>query len=116
VTQPTCTPLPNGNVKITGTGEISAHEASLLIVEIAKAAIQAYQRSVELLPDRTQTEVAVPYVRPTQLALSSGPEPDLVLLSLHFGAAEIGIPISKSAGTQLGQALILASDETSTAH
>jgi hypothetical protein len=61
VTKPTCTPLPDGNVQITGSGVISAHDASVLIVEIAKAAIQAHRRSGQTLPDRTQTEALVPY-------------------------------------------------------
>jgi hypothetical protein len=116
VTKPTCTPLPDGNVQITGSGVISAHDASVLIVEIAKAAIQAHRRSGQTLPDRTQTEAAVPYIHPTQVGLSDGPEPDLVMLSFHFGAAEIGIPFSKFDGAGLGQALIAASADSATAH
>jgi hypothetical protein len=85
-------------------------------VEIAKSAIQAHHMSRQALNDRTQVEAKVPYIRPTQFGLSPGPTRDLVLLSLHFGALEIGIPISKSDGKQLGQALIAASDESSTAH
>jgi len=109
MSKPTCTPLPNGNVKITGSGTMTASEASLLIVEIAKAAIQAHRRSRQPLPDRTMAASPVPYIETDAMGLiTERPRADYVLLSLHFGAMEVGIAIAKSDGKQLGQALIAA--------
>jgi hypothetical protein len=117
VSQPTCSPLPDGNVQITGSGVMTAHEASLLIVEIAKAATQAQRRSGQALPDATGATAPVPYIEATAMGLDpQSPKDGYILLSLFFGAAQIGIAIAKSDGTQLGQALIAGCSDETTSH
>jgi hypothetical protein len=108
-----CTPFRDGTIQITASGSMNPDETSRLIVEITKAAAEAHRMSRQPLPDRSQVEANVPYIEPTAMALSPGPRKTYVLLSLHFGAAEIGIAIAKSDGIQFGRALIAAcSDET----
>jgi hypothetical protein len=69
------------------------------------------------LPDRTDIEAAIPYIETSAMGLApEAPKKDYVLLSLHFGAAEVGIAIAKSDGRQLGQILIAACADESTAH
>jgi hypothetical protein len=108
-----CNPLPNGGVEIVGSGVINAQEASLLIVEIANAAKLAHERSGRQLPDRTVTEAPVPYVTPSSIGLSPGPREGFILLSLLFGAVEVGVPIAIDDGRRLGQVLIAASADGS---
>jgi hypothetical protein len=76
----------------------------------------AHRRSGEQLPDRRATEASVPFVHPNMVGLSEGPTEGFILLSLHFGAVEVGVPISISDGRRLGQALIAASANTSLPH
>lgn len=115
MTQPTCLPLPDGNLQIAASGVISAYEASLLIVEIAKAAKLAQRRSGQALPD--QNNAAVPYIDATAMGIDPRqPRDGYILLSLFFGVTQVGIAIAKSDGTQLGQALIAACSDETTAH
>jgi hypothetical protein len=116
MTHPTCRPLSDGRVEIGGAGVLTPYEAAMLIVEIASATTQAHRRSGEQAPDRTETEAPVSYIETTAMGLSPAPNKDYVLLSLHFGAAEVGIAIAKSDGIQLGQALTAACSDESTAH
>lgn len=115
MTNPTCLPLPDGNLQITASGVFDAYDASLLIVEIAKAATQAQKRSGHALPD--QNNAVVPYIEPTAMGIDpQQPKEGYILLSLFFGLAQVGIAIAKSDGTQLGQALIAACSDETTAH
>lgn len=112
-----CTPTTDGNIQIVGSGVITAHEAAVLIVEIAKAAIEAHRRSGRYLPDRRQAQAAFPYIEPEIIGLTpSEPTPDYLLLNLHFGELEVGIAMTKSAATQIAQALIAAGSGDTTAH
>ena len=111
-----CAPLSNGNVRITGNGEVTAYEASRLIVEMAKAAREAHRLYGERLPDRTGTAAAIPYIEASAIGLVSGPRADYVTLSLQFGEVEIGIAIGKLAAAHLGYALIAACENSSVAN
>ena len=99
----TCVARPEGEIEIVGSGTLNAEEASLLITEIAKAAILAAKRDSKALPDRVLIEAATPYIQPTSIGLSEGPRQGFILLSLHFGTAEVGIPISTADGRQLAR-------------
>jgi hypothetical protein len=113
----TCVPLPNGDIELTASGRVNAREASSLIVAIAKAATEARRQSGRQLIDRTKEEAPIPYIEATAFGLATEkPQEDYVLLSLQFGEAEVGIAIAKSDGRQLGQALIAACVDETTAH
>ena len=91
----TCEPRPHCEVEIIGSGRLSPGEAALLIAEIAKAAKQAHSDSGQPLPVAgTQVEAAIAYAEITAVGLlAEEPLKDHCLLTLHFGAAVIGISI-----------------------
>ena len=114
----TCKPHPDGEVEIIGSGKLSPGEAALLIAEIAKAAKQAYSSSGQPLPAAgTQIEAAIAYAEVAAVGLLPGePRKDHCLLTLHFGAAVIGIAIPNADARRLGQNLIAASAEGPAPH
>ena len=114
----TCEARLEGEVEIIGSGRLSQGEAALLIAQIAQAARQAHQRSGGLPPAAgTEVEAAVAYIDPTAVGLLPGdPRKDYSLLTLHFGAAVIGIAIPNADGRKLGQALIAASADDLVPH
>jgi hypothetical protein len=107
----TCEPRPDGEVEIIGSGKLSPGEAALLIAEIARAAKQAHSSSGQPLPAAgTQVEAAIAYAEIAAVGLLPGaPSKDHCLLTLHFGAAAIGIAIPNVDARKLGQTLIAAS-------
>jgi hypothetical protein len=107
----TCEPRSDGEVEIIGSGTLSQGEAALLIAEIANAARLAHQRSGGPLPTTgSEVEAAVAYVEPAAVGLLPGrSREDYSLLTLHFGAAVIGIAIPNAEGQKLGQVLMAAS-------
>jgi len=113
-----CEPQSDGEVEIVGSGRLSQGDAALLIAEIAKAAREAHLRSGQPPPAAgTAVEASVAYVEPTAVGLLPGdPTKDYSLLTLHFGAAVIGIPIPNLEGRKLGQILIAASADDPAPH
>jgi hypothetical protein len=91
----TCEPRPDGEVEVIGSGRLSPGEAALLIAEIARAAKQAHSSSGQSLPAAgTQVEAAIAYAEIAAVGLlPATPSKDHCLLTLHFGAAVIGIAV-----------------------
>jgi hypothetical protein len=114
----TCEPCPDGEVEIIGSGRLSPGEAVLLIAEIARATKQAHGSSGQPLPAAgTQVEAAIAYAEITAVGLLPGePSRDHCLLTLHFGAAAIGITIPNADARRLGQTLIAASADDPAPH
>ena len=114
----TCEPRPHCEVEIIGSGRLSPGEAALLIAEIAKAAKQAHSDSGQPLPAAgTQVEAAIAYAEITAVGLlPEEPLKDHCLLTLHFGAAVIGISIPNADARRLGQTLIVASADDPVPH
>ena len=113
-----CEPRPDGEAEIIGSGRLSRGEAALLIAEIAKAAKQAHSSSGQPFPAAgTQVEAAIAYAEIAAVGLLPGePMNDHCLLTLHFGAAVIGIAIPNTDARRLGQTLIAASADDSVPH
>ena len=114
----TCEPRPDGEVEIIGSGRLSPSEAALLIAAIANAATEAYRRSGQPLPETgTQVEAPIAHADIAAVGLLPGePSQDHCLLTLHFGAAVIGIAIPNADGRRLGQILIAASANNPVPH
>ena len=114
----TCEPRSDGEVEIIGSGRLKPDEAALLIAEIAKAAKQAHNSSGQPLPEAgTQVEAAIAYADIAAVGLLPGePRRDHCVLTLHFGAAVIGIAIPNSDARKLGQTLIAASADDPAPH
>src|SRR5579859_687060 len=110
-----CEPRQDGEVEIIGSGRLSPGEAALLIAEIAKAAKQAHSSSGQSLPTAgAQIEATIAHAEVAAVGLLPGePRKDHCLLTLHFGAAAIGIAISNGDARRLGQTLIAASADDS---
>ena len=113
-----CEPRPDGEVEVIGSGRLSPGEAALLIAEIARAAKQAHSSSGQPLPAAgTQVEAAIAYAEIAAVGLLPGePSKDHCLLTLHFGAAVIGIAIPNADARKLGQTLIAASADDPAPH
>ena len=113
-----CESRQDGEVEIIGSGRLSPGEAALLIAEIAKAAKQAHSSSGQPLPAAgAQIEAAIAYAEVAAVGLLPGePRKDHCLLTLHFGAAAIGIAIPNADARRLGQTLIAASADDSAPH
>ena len=110
-----CEPHSDGEVEIIGSGRLSQAEAALLLAQIAKAAREAHARSGEPpLVAGKAVEASIAYVEPVAVGLlSRAPKEGYFLLTLHFGAAVIGVPIPNAEGLKLSQVLMAASaDET----
>jgi len=114
----TCEPRPDGEVEIIGSGKLSPGEAALLIAEIARAAKQAHSSSGQPLPAAgAQVEAAIAYAEITAVGLLPGePRRDHCLLTVHFGAAVIGIAIPNADARRLGETLMAASADDPTPH
>jgi hypothetical protein len=118
MTTVTCEPRPDGEVEVIGSGRLNQGEAALLIAEIAKAARDAHAGSGKPAPTAgTSVESAVAYVEPSAVGLLPGdPQKNYSLLTLHFGAAVIGIPIPNDEARKLGQVLMAASADDPAPH
>ena len=114
----TCEARQDGDVEIMGSGRLSPGEAALLIAQIAKAAKQAHGISGQPFPEAgTLVEAAIAYAEIGAVGLLPGePANDHCLLTLHFGAAVIGIAIQNSNARKLGQTLLAASADDVAAH
>jgi hypothetical protein len=110
MTTVTCEPRHDGEVEVIGSGRLNQGEAALLIAEIAKAARDAHTESGKPPPTAgTNVEAAIAYVEPSAVGLLPGdPQRDYSLVTLHFGAAVIGIPIPNGEARKLGQVLMAA--------
>jgi len=114
----TCEPCLDGGVEIIGSGRLNPSEAALLIAAIASAATQAHRSSGQPLPvTGTQVEAPIAYADIAAVGLLPGePSQDHCLLTLHFGAAVIGIAIPNADARNLGQTLMAASADGPVPH
>ena len=114
----TCEPREDGEVEIIGSGRLNQGEAALLIAQIAQAERNAHVESGQPPPTPgTKVEASVAYVEPSAVGLLPGdPQRDYSLLTLHFGAAVIGIPIPNTEGRRLGQIMMAASADDPAPH
>ena len=106
-----CEPREDGGVEVIGSGNLNQGEAALLIAQIAQAARQADLEAGQPPPAAgTNVEAAIAFVEPSAVGLLPGePQKAYCLLTLHFGAAVIGIPIRNVEGQKLGRILMVAS-------
>ena len=118
MTTVTCEPRQDSEVEVIGSGRLNQGEAAVLIAEIAKAARDAHTASGKPPPTTgASVEAAIAYVEPSAVGLlPSDPQRDYSLLTLHFGAAVIGIPIPNGEARKLGQVLMAASADDLTPH
>jgi hypothetical protein len=86
--------------------------------QIARAAKQAYSSSGKPFPVAgTHVEAAIAYAEIAAVGLLPGePGLDYCLLTLHFGAAVVGIAIPNTDARKLGQTLIAASADDAAPH
>jgi len=113
-----CEPRPDGEVEIIGSGRLNQAEAALLLAQIAQAAREADARSGRPPPVAGKSvEASIAYLEPVAVGLLPGaPKEQYSLLTLHFGAAVIGIPIPNAEGRKLGQVLLAASADEVARH
>ena len=106
-----CEPRQDSEVEVIGSGKLNQGEAALLIAQIAQAARHAHIEAGQPPPAAgTNVEAAIAFVEPSAVGLLPGePQKDYCLLTLHFGAAVIGIPIPNADGQKLGRILMVAS-------
>ena len=109
-------PRPDGEVEIIGSGRLSQSEAAVLITEIAQAAGLAHPSlDADNWVQGGRFDRLYPAKSPSASFLGE-PKKDYSLLTLHFGAAVIGIPIPNTEGRKLSQVLMAASADEIARH